>query len=45
MKNKKQRKPVNENFKIKISESDIKHFPIDKMEIDEFWSSLYKGAK
>lgn len=41
--NKKYKKITNENFKIKISETDIKNFPTKSLKIDDFWKSLYEG--
>ena len=42
---KKSRKTPNENFKIKISEVDVKRFPVSEMVVDEFWKVLYEGTK
>jgi hypothetical protein len=43
--NKKSRKTQNENFKIKISEVDVKRFPACEMKVGNFWKSLYEGNK
>ena len=44
MKTKKLRKQQDDNFKIKVSDTDIINFPVEKMVIDEFWKSLYEGS-